>query len=1207
MKRKIFALFLALTLTFQLVTPVFADTEEAETTAATEAVLETEIPTEVSTEAPATEAPETAAPTETEPTETTDATAVPVTTEPTQAVETTAPTETAEVTEETTEPTVEITEPALDLFAEDDDAITSGICGAQGDNLTWTYQDGTLTISGEGDMADYSANCTAPWQGYTEIKKIVLEPGVTSIGDFAFYSCYANSVEIAESVNKIGEFAFALSGLNEVKIPDGVISIGDYAFGYCWQIAAVAMPDSVTTIGVGAFACSSLTSVAIPKNVTKIPALAFYECSSLISVRIPADVTSIGEDAFSGCEKLKEVSYGGSRADWGNIQIEMGNTGLLNAKLSCDTEGEPFTEIRPLDIRYLVSGGKVTLTAWAIPGEDQVSTRWSLAPEDGAYASITSAGVLTAKKVTTRKSVTITATPTNGAPVATRTIQILPKVKGIDLYLNASDEPVGKAVDLDIDDDVTFTFDVRPEGALYKVTWTSSNQEVATVDRDGDVTLLAPGTTIIKATAADGSKVSKQVTLNVTKQDHSPRLEASTLTLNTALDDGTTSTRLVECGDIIREVSVDDDRFEVKYLWDDQLILKAAKNSAAELNGTYKMTLTAKSLNENYTYPLTVKVIRTLPKLTVKQSEKFNLFYTDSEVALDISGAEVEEVELSDTEDFWLRTRSNDQWTICYDKPYDPPMQPDTKATLTIWLEGYSIPVIQEFTIATINAAPKLSLSSVASTVNSDTWYSLSTQVEILGLDDEIEDVWTDDKSVEIYCSDNELTLILEDGAESRTVNIYVKGEDWMEPVKLTHEITVTDELPTLKFTNGTLKLNSHFPKKTASTGMTLSQSNVDVLDVKLISTAKEDTPARAEADKLNVGYDALAEGIVVEIADTSIKKGTYTFSCIGTLVGLNKDNVEIPGGTLKVTVTDALPKAKLSASTVKLNKKLAGEECATVAVNLTGGDGCTLEGFENLPEGMDFKDGILTVMLPNENSVGGAYALYAVVSQNGENVTLPTPLTLKVQAYDKAPTVKFTAKGKLDVLNPASEIVYTPKLTNATGTITDVRLEGQDAKLFNAEVVDGLVHLKLAESGENYFTKKTYKVTPVVTLLGKDITGPTLSVKVTQSAMKLAKLPNRTVYQTQTAPLTVELAVTSPLTAEIGDVQLNAKTTAALWNTLKNAGGIDFEADTVTFPASAFAALKPGKYSVILDVFPSNAASDTKPIQAKFTLTVQK
>ena len=121
------------------------------------------------------------------------------------------------------------------------------------------------------------------------------------------------------------------------------------------------------------------------------------------------------------------------------------------------------------------------------------------------------------------------------------------------------------------------------------------------------------------------------------------------------------------------------------------------------------------------------------------------------------------------------------------------------------------------------------------------------------------------------------------------------------------------------------------------------------------------------------------------------------------------------------------------------------------------------------------------------------------------------------------------------------------------------------------------------------------------------DITGPTLSIKVTQSALKLAKLPYRTVYQSQTAPLMVKLAVTSPANAKIGDVQLSAKTTAALRNTLEKAGGINFEADTVTFPASAFAALKPGRYTVILDVTPANAASDTKRIQARFTLTVQK
>ena len=203
---------------------------------------------------------------------------------------------------------------------------------------------------------------------------------------------------------------------------------------------------------------------------------------------------------------------------------------------------------------------------------------------------------------------------------------------------------------------------------------------------------------------------------------------------------------------------------------------------------------------------------------------------------------------------------------------------------------------------------------------------------------------------------------------------------------------------------------------------------------------------------------------------------------------------------------------------------------------------------------------------------------------------------------------MKLSAKGKLDVLNPASEIVYTPKLANATGTIESVRLEGADGDFFDGKVDNnGIIHLKLAKSGENYSTRKTYKVTPVVTLLGKDITAPTLSIKVTQSALKLAKLPNRTVYQSQTAPLMVKLAVTSPASTEIGDVQLNAKTTAALRNALENAGGINFEADTVTFSASAFAALKPGRYTVILDVFPANATIGSKPIQARFTLTVRK
>ena len=302
----------------------------------------------------------------------------------------------------------------------------------------------------------------------------------------------------------------------------------------------------------------------------------------------------------------------------------------------------------------------------------------------------------------------------------------------------------------------------------------------------------------------------------------------------------------------------------------------------------------------------------------------------------------------------------------------------------------------------------------------------------------------------------------------------------------------------------------------------------------------------------------------------------------------------------LTISTTNTAPKLKLNPTSSILNTTLVGG--LTVEAEVLGTEDESLEA-RSVTKGVtaSIESGKLVVTLDTKKTTT------ATIYLKGNDWAKEVKLTHRITVTEKKPTVKFTAKGKLDVLNPESEIVYTPKLTNAAGTITDVQLTGEDAKLFNAEVVDGLVHLKLAESGENYSTKKTYKVTPVVTLLGKDITGPTLSVKVTQSAMKLAKLPNLTVYQSQATPLSVKLAVTSPANAKIGDVRLNAKTTAALRNALDAAGGIQVDEAAVSFPAAAFTDLKPGKYTVILDVFPANAASDTKPIQAKFTLTVQK
>ena len=736
---------------------------------------------------------------------------------------------------------------------------------------------------------------------------------------------------------------------------------------------------------------------------------------------------------------------------------------------------------------------------------------------------------------------------------------------------------------------------VQPEEAEQKVTWSSDAPAVARVNQSGVVTLLTSGPATITATAADGSGITAQVTLNVSVPDYAPRLGATTLNLNAASTVGTTVDLVESYGSQILEVSVDDSRFSVDYE-DNLLTLRAGEGVT---KGTYPMTLNVLCDNgQTYPYFITVKATQTLPKLTVKQTEKFNLFCRDSQVPLAITGGEVESAELIGTDDFVLENNDG-TYVIRYAEQENVPEKPDTKASLSVRFAGYSVPVTKALTIATASTAPKLTLNPAASTLNAAVQGDLTVHTSILGVSDALT-VWTDMEGVEVEISGDELTITL-DEAKTTTVNLFVLADNWAKPVKLTHKITVTEKQPTLKAASGNLPLNSRFPSKTASTGLILSQGNVDLSDVTLTPAARIGTAARVESDKLNVEYDPISGRITAEIADSSIKNGTYAFNLTGTLTS----GTEVSGGALKVTVTNALPKVKLSASTVKLNQRLAGQETASVAVTLTGED-CTLEGFENLPDGMDFADGVLTVALPDGNSTGGSHSLYAVVSRNGEEVTLPAPLTLKVQTYDKAPTVKLTAKGKLDVLNPNSEIVYTPKLTNCLGTVEDVQLTGADCDLFEAEVVDGLIHLTMVEGGE-YATRATYKVTPVLTVCGQDITGPTLSIKVTQSALKLAKLPNRTVYQSQTAPLAVKLAVTSPANAKIGDVQLNAKTTAALRNALEVTGGIQADEATVSFPAKAFAALKPGKYTVILDVTPANAASDTKTTQVRFTLTVQK
>ena len=156
------------------------------------------------------------------------------------------------------------------------------------DNLTWKLTaDGTLTISGTGAMKDYNAaENLSPAYMNSNIKKVVIEKGVTRIGELAFFKC---------------------SSLTNITIPDSVTCIAYAAFHGCSSLSSITIPNSVTSIGIYAFVvCSSLTSITIPDGVTSIGYGAFSDCSSLKTISLSCK-SSLKKSDFGGQADL--VSY----------------------------------------------------------------------------------------------------------------------------------------------------------------------------------------------------------------------------------------------------------------------------------------------------------------------------------------------------------------------------------------------------------------------------------------------------------------------------------------------------------------------------------------------------------------------------------------------------------------------------------------------------------------------------------------------------------------------------------------------------------------------------------------------------------------------------------------------------------------------------------------------------------------------------------
>ncbi|MBR2175418.1 MAG: leucine-rich repeat domain-containing protein [Clostridia bacterium] len=174
-----------------------------------------------------------------------------------------------------------------ELVPTENEESKSGKCG---DNAYYTVsEDGVLTISGTGDIYDYGSEegSRNPWQRFMvpSFHKVVIENGITRIGDYAFLYC----------------------DQYEIIIPDSVTSIGKYAFNECGSIENIELPESIVKIEEGAFANSSINKINVPKNVKEIPEKMCDSCFGLQEVIISEGVEKIGVSAFDCCEDLKEL------------------------------------------------------------------------------------------------------------------------------------------------------------------------------------------------------------------------------------------------------------------------------------------------------------------------------------------------------------------------------------------------------------------------------------------------------------------------------------------------------------------------------------------------------------------------------------------------------------------------------------------------------------------------------------------------------------------------------------------------------------------------------------------------------------------------------------------------------------------------------------------------------------------------------------
>ncbi|MDH8702246.1 uncharacterized protein YjdB [Dysgonomonadaceae bacterium PH5-43] len=314
---------------------------------------------------------------------------------------------------------------------------------AKTENIFWKFEDGTLTVWGEGEMPDYKRLNDIPWYSHItkdEIKTIIIKEGVTSVGQFAFVNC----VEATS-----------------VSLPSTLTSIGVQAFGAGYGLSSITIPETVTVIKSGAFSyCLALTEVTVLNPVpVEIEASVFGNVDiANATLYVPKGTKAVYQDATV----------------WENFGTIIQEATLVTGVSLDKTTLE------------LIIDETEQLTATIEPANaDNKNTTWS--SSDESVATVSETGLVTAIAAGTA---TITVTTEDGGFKAECGITVNKKSQTI-TFDALTEVTVG---------DKDFTPGATASSGL-EVSYTSSDETVATIV-DGKIHIVAEGTTTITASQA---------------------------------------------------------------------------------------------------------------------------------------------------------------------------------------------------------------------------------------------------------------------------------------------------------------------------------------------------------------------------------------------------------------------------------------------------------------------------------------------------------------------------------------------------------------------------------------------------------------------------------------------------------------------------------------------------------------------------------